>query len=1196
MAIRDLFGYSVVTAALAIAPLAAQANDMAADAGAHGQTSRTAPSRTPLMRYPTVHGDIVVFEAGGNLWKTSVHGGTATQLTNDSGFDEYAHFSPDGQWVAFTGWYQGNTDVYVVPASGGRVRRLTYHSINGAGDDGQLKPSPDNVVLGWTPDSQHVVFLSRRDSFNPQVKHAYTVPATGGLPTKLPIPWTGPLSFGGNDHTVAYNKLSRVYRPFHRKQYYGGQAQDIWTFDFKAHKSHRITHWKGADVWPMWSGDTIYFSSDRGPNHIQNLWAYQQKTKQFRQLTHFRTDDIDFPTLGGQKITFSDAGDLYVYDTKKNHLKKLDVRVPLNGVKAMPHWAKADGHIDQSAIAPNGHLAVFSARGALFTVPAKYGAAVTLTQNPAADQRDPAWSPDGQQIAYIGARGNHQALFVRPADGTGQPKALASGDDLSLHGPVSWSPDSRYVTYVDARQALWMVAVASGKRTKIARDTSKTRGNFVDLHWSPASDWLAFSRIIPHEIGHTDVGNMSAIYLYHLADHKLTRLGHGQYNDSEPVFSDDGKYLLFVSERLANPTYSNFDEVTAGLKSSGLYAATLAKNTASPIAPRLRSATEGLNKDKNDSSLSDHNPSQKTPSTSSDEPTADSAKASADTSGDDNEPDDKKKHEHANHKPLTIDIAGLMDRAVRLDVPPANIASVFEADGIVYYATEPSQTMDGPLAGEKAKLRAYDMDKRKDHTLATDVAHVTLSADGSTLFYQKKDDWTTRPASFTKDPGDDAIDQIDLSGVKRWVVPEAEWRTAYGESMRDVRDYFLNPALIHKIWPAIDDHYRKLLPRAATRRDVDWLIANAMGTPSESHMYVSHGDNGWKTPSNTTGDLGAEFALDKASGRYRIARIYHGDNTVPGYEAPLDQPGLKVKRGDYLLAINGRPLKAPINPYALLQGTAGQTISLTVAGAADGDTRHTIHVQPVDNAHKLYLLAWIRHNRKAVNRLSHGKIGYVYLEDMGATGMKEFMRQYYSQRNKAAIIFDDRWNLGGNIDSLLFDRIGRPLRGMFTNRYRSANPTPNAPMGYMAALINRGSASDGDIFAYGFKANHLGPTIGSRTWAGVRGYDGDFDLLGGGSLVISDDGMYGPDGKWIIENVGVSPDITVHNKPEALNAGHDAQLEKAVHVLMAKIHAQPKRYPEVPAWIPAFPPQPDYPACGSDRVGNGACNWQQPNG
>ncbi|RJS93070.1 S41 family peptidase [Salinisphaera sp. Q1T1-3] len=1173
--------WRVVCLAVLLAPMTAWAGT----APAAGDPSSAPPP--PLMRYPTVHGQTVVFEAGGNLWKTTTHGGTAVQLTDDPGFDEDAHFSPDGRWVAFTGRYQGNTDVYVVPAQGGRVHRLTFHSINQTPDgSGQLQTSDDNRVVGWTPKGDRIVFLSRRASFNPQVMHAYTVPVGGGLPTRLPVPWTGPLSFGANDHTIAYNQLANAYRPFHRKQYYGGQAQDIWTFDFKAGKSHRITHWKGADVWPMWAGDRIYFLSDRGADHIRNLWVYSQKTGHFRQLTHFDTYDIDFPTRGGHQIVFSNGGDLYLYDTNRHSLSKLDVQVPLDGKARLPYWAGIAGHIDDAALAPNGHLAVFSARGALFSVPAQYGSAETLTHDAAADDRDPAWSPDGQSIAFIRSKGDHQGIYVRPAAGSGPARQLVDADKLSVHGPLSWSPDSKKLTYVDADQRLWLVDAASGKCTKIARDPSATRGNFTDLSWSPGSDWLTFSKPIEDKRGNATLPGQRAIYLYHVTDSKLTRLGSGQYSDSDPVFTDDGKYLLFVSARIVNPTLSNFDEIVAGLKSDGLYAATLKKGTASPIAPRVRSATaadaqtdasktaddknaDGSDRNAGDSSANDH-ASGETPS------------------------GQRAKPKHAGgpgSKPLVIDVDHLMDRAVRLPVPDADISHVAEADGVVYYTTEPSQTIDGPLAGEKSQLRAYDMDKRKDLTLASEISHFAMSADGSTLLYQHSGDWLTRPAAFKKNPGGDAINHIDVAKAQRRVDPVPEWHTAYGEAMRDVRDYFLNPVYIAKIWPAIDARYRRLLDRAATRHDVDWLIANAMGSPGESHMYVRSGDENWTTAHDATADLGVRFALDKSSGRYRIARIFHGDNTVPGYTAPLSQPGLNVQSGDYVLAIDGQRLAAPTNPYRLLQGTYGQTITLKVASKPDGSDAHVIHVDPIANAEKLHLLAWIRHNREVVNRESDGQIGYVYLEDMEAEGMREFVRQYYSQQHKKAIIFDDRWNLGGFIDPMLFDRIDRQLNGMFTNRYRAVNPTPNAPMGYMAALINRGSASDGDIFAYMFRADHLGPTIGTRTWAGVRGYDGPFDLLGGGALVISDNGMYDDKGQWNVENVGVSPDVPVRNRPEDLNAGHDAQLDKAVQLMRSRIAEHPKTYPQAPDWMPAFPPQPDYPACGTPDVGEGACDW-----
>ncbi|WP_329742421.1 PDZ domain-containing protein [Dyella sp. A6] len=1093
-----------------------------------------------LIRYPTMHGDSVVFEAAGNLWRTTLKGGTATQLTSDSGFDMAPHYSPDGKWIAFTGWYQGNTDVYVIPADGGSVKRLTYHSMNTPVGKDKLSTSLDNIVLGWTPDSKDVVFLSRRTSFNPQVMHAFKVPLGGGLPRQLPLPWTGPLSFNTSGTEVAYNKLSRVFRPFHRKHYFGGQAQDIWTYDFKTGKSRQITHWKGADVWPMWHGNTIYFTSDRGPHGVQNLWSYSLDQNRFTQLTHFDTYDVDSPTLGDDGIAMSDGGDLYVYTFADRQLHKIDVRVPSNGIDEQPHWTNAGKAIDGAAIAPSGKLAVFSGRGALFTVPAKDGSTLTLTHDPAADERDPVWSPDGKQIAYILAKGRSQEIALRTAAG-GPPRLLTHDSVRSYHGPLTWSPDGNWLTYIDSAGHLWLQNVQNGTRYQVATDTS-SRQNFTDLTWSPGSDWIAFSRMLGN--------NKSGLFLYHVTDHHLHGISSGQFDDVTPAFSSNGKYLFFASDRLVNLAGGALDgSSTTNLDSSGLYAATLSKSTPSPLAPRQPAAAG--------TAASDHKK-------------------------------DSGKHAPKHTGPLHIDLDGLMSRAVQLPVPATNISSVVAANGVVYYTTQPNPVIGGHLTGEKPLLRAYDLKKRKDLTLDEGGQGLMLSADDSTLLYQSKGKWVLRPAGFNAKAKTQAL---DLSHLRRWVQPRAEWATIFGEAWRDVRDYFLNPDLIKAHWASMGQRYGRLLPRAASRDDVNWVIANMIGTFGESHMYVGGGDQGWKSPSTETADLGADFALDPASGRYRLTRIYHGDNTLPGYRAPLAQPGLKVSVGDYVLAINGQPLKAPMNPYALLNGTYGTTVSLRLSRQATGADAWTIRVRPVANATKLHLLAWIRHNRAVVDKLSGGKIGYVYLNDFESTGAHEFIRQYYSQLTKQGIIFDDRWNLGGSdaLEMSIFSRIARQLTDMFATRHGWTFPGPNAFYGYKALIYNRGSASNGDMFPYMFKTAHLGPIIGDRSWAGVRGLDGPFQLMDGGHLVISDNGMYSIHSKWVVENVGVIPDVTVHDDPGQLNQGHDAQLETTVDMLMKKIKAAPRLLPAPPPWTPAFPPQPAYPKC-TDRMNSTTCS------
>ncbi|MGC8724485.1 MAG: S41 family peptidase [Acidobacteriota bacterium] len=1084
-------------------------------------------SENALTRFPTLYGNEIVFESGGNLWRVSRQGGVAQRLTTDRGNDLMPRFSPDGRWIAFTGQYDGNTDVYVIPAEGGAPRRLTFHS--DVVEDAPMRWGPDNMVVTWTPDSKGIVFLSRRDTFNSWFGRLFVVPLEGGLPVRLPVDTAGLCTYSPDGTKLAMNRIFRNFRTW--KRYYGGLAQDVWIYDLHSHSCERVTDWKGTDTFPMWFGDTIYFASDRGPEGRLNLWAYDVKTKVFRQVTHFTDYDIDWPSLGNDGIVFQDGGDLYVMDLPSEQLHKLDVTVPSDDVRTRPRWVDASKDIMTFGIAPNGKRALFDARGEVFTVPEEHGNTRDLTQTSGAREMYPAWSPDGKWIAYVTDRTGEAEIAVRPADGSGEERLLTDRTKGYLYGP-HWSPDGSKVAFSDSDHVLWILDVASRQVTRVDQDRREEMHHFS---WSPDGLWLAYTKAGPQDMGSDDDAStyMGRIYLYNVKEAKSTLVSTGQTSDMEPLFSPDGKYLYFISARHENPVFSESEFNVATLKMDGIYVATLQAGEPSPFAPR---SDEGVVK------------------------SAEAPKEAAWKPG--------------VIAPIRIDLQGLAQRVVPLPIPAGDIRDLAAAAGRLYYLTVPLKSFDTPLPGEEPALHVFDMAKRKDEVLASPVGEYALSADGTTVLTKEKKVYTLESA-LAKGEGGESVKpvKLDLSRMKAFIDPVQEWKEMYGEAWRLERDFFVNPEMNGVNWDKVRVQYAKYLPLLACREDLNYIIGEMIGELHNSHTYVGGGDD-FKNPYVPTGLLGVDFGLDKAAGLYTFAKIYAGDNSKPSLRSPLTEPGVNVKAGDYLLAVNGHPLRAPTNPYSLFVNTLGTTVTLTVADDAAGKNRREVQVKPIPEELELRLKDWVDHNRAEVDRLSGGKIGYLYLTDMDETGMKEFIRQFYWQTPKEGLIIDDRWNGGGEIDQILLERLRRILIGMDTNREGERFTIPTQVLhGYMACLINHYSASDGDIFPYYFRKYGLGPVIGTRTWGGVRGIRGFWPLCDGGYVTIPEDALYGLHSQWVIENHGVDPDIKVDDMPGDVIAGKDAQLEKAVEVLMEKIKAKPMTLPAPPPHLPAYPPE-----------------------
>ncbi|AOX17838.1 S41 family peptidase [Kozakia baliensis] len=1079
-----------------------------------------------LMRYPSLHGESIVFVAHGNLWKAPRQGGAAQRLTADAGQDLMPRFSPDGKWIAFTASYQGNRDVYVMPANGGEARRLTYHSdiVPRAPD----RWGPDNLVTTWTPDSQAIVFLSRRKAWNSWLSQPYTVPLTGGLPTAMPLDQAGFMSFAPDGHTIALTRIFRDFRTW--KRYNGGLAQSLFRYDLDSRKLDRLTDWSDTSTQPMWFGRRIYFLSDHDAHRRANIWVLDLDTNKTHEVTHFNDFDVDFPSLGDNGLVFQQGGALWVMDLPSETLKRLDITVPDDGSRTMARpisvqkSIRAEDYAQQPdfALSPNGKRAALVARGDIFTLPAEHGAVRDLNNSSDADDDHPVFSPDGAQIAYTSDKGGEQQIWLRPANG-GAGKALTHFKDGYRYGPI-FSPDGKMLAFSDNLHRLWVTGL-DGPPTQVAQDPVN---EIHDQAFSPDGRYLAFSMTRPN--------HLSGLYLYEMSNGQLTPMG-GSEADSSPRFSKDGQHLFFLSQRQEHPLLDEHEFNAFSLRSKTLYVTTLSAKAPSPLPPRTDESGPATPKEEHKEATSpttEHKPDN-TPTTLA-----------------------------------TISPYGLMTRAVPVpDIAPG-IDRIYVGDDAIFYTTQPLESLDGKHPdGGKPGLHRYDLKARKDEVIVEDFAHLTLSEDGAHMLFQRKKDWFIADAKPKSEPHKLALDQM-----RAIVTPPKEWTAMYDEAWRMERDFFFNPQTNGVDWAQVHDDYARFVPLLGSSADLTYLLGSIQGELGNSHTYAQTAPDADPIPLVPTGLLGADYTLDEASGRYRIAHILAGDSSRPDYRAPLAQPGLNLQPGDYLLAIDGEELRAPDDPDRLLVGKKGP-VTLTIASELTSKRRDIV-VETVDSEMSLREQEWIDHNRAVVDRLSHGQIAYIYLSDMEALGMQQFIRQFYTQRDKRAVIVDDRFNGGGNIDEILLERLRRTLEGLDVDRDGASSTVPEQLInGPKVALINHYSASDGDIFPFYFRQYGLGKLIGTRSWGGVRGIRGMWPLLDGTAISIPEFALYNDKSQWVIENHGVDPDIVVEDEPADLLAGHDRQLETAVSTLMSQLANKPAGLPAPPAWLPAYPPGPE---------------------
>lgn len=1055
-----------------------------------------------LMRFPTIHGNQVVFSYAGDLYTVDKTGGTARKLTNNEGLEIFPKFSPDGKTIAFTGQYDGNTEVYIMPAEGGEPTRLTYTATLSR-DDLSDRMGPNNIVMTWK-DNETIVYRSRKESFNSFQGKLFEVSVKGGISKELPLPTGGFCSFSPDKKQLAYNQVFREFRTW--KYYRGGMADDISVYNFKSKETTKITDNDAQDIEPMWHGNVIYYISDR--DRTMNLFSYDTKTQQTKKLTNYDRYDIKFPSLGDDAIVYENGGYLYYYDLNAGVPTKIDVKIMNDFAASRPQWKDASKSIRGGSASPDGKRVVFGARGDVFTVPARSGFTRNLTKTNGVFERNEEWSPDGKYIAWISDATGETEIYMQVPDGSEEPVQLTKNADTYKFG-FQISPDSKKIAWTDQKKRLQYVDIDSKEVTLVKQIDD---GELRDYVWSPDSKWIAYAR--------PSIQKVTRIYAYNLDDKTTNPLTDEWFDSGDPSFSPDGKYLYFTSSRTFNPIYSWVEWNYAYRDMIKVYMTTLTKDTESPFELENDEAVVEDQDNKGDEAKKDEKPGE------------------------------GKDEEGLNVK---IDFDGIFDRVMEVSSEAGSYWNVTAVEGGVYYNRYKS-------GGNGSDWIYYNLENKEETELGNNIGF-SLSGSGKKMLVNEHGKWAVIDPPRTKVK---LGDFIDVSDVKLWLDPKKEWQQIFDESWRQMRDFFYDPNMHGLDWNDIYKKYNVLIPYVNDRYDLSYVIGEMIGELSVGHAYVSGGDR-IEAERIKTGLLGAQISRDK-SGYYRIDEILPGENWNKAVRSPLTEVGVDVKTGDYIIAVNGESVKDMDNIYRSLVGQAGEIVQLTVNSSPSDKDAHDVLVKPIGDESDLYYYKWVSDNIRKVNEASDGQIGYIHVPDMGPEGLNQFVKYCYPQLSKKALIIDDRGNGGGNVSPMIIERLRRELSMMQMGRNNVGSPKPDAMMlGPMVCLINGYSASDGDLFPYQFKKHDLGKLIGTRTWGGVVGIRGSLPFIDGGDLRKPEFAHYSANGSdWIIEGHGVDPDIVVHNDPALEYEGVDQQLNKAIEVLLNEIKSNPQSYPPVP--------------------------------
>jgi tricorn protease len=1120
---------------------------------AQGSSTAVATQAPLLLRNPSLSQDRIAFRYADDIWTVSRQGGVAERLTSDGQVVAGPIYSPDGAWIAYSAHLSGNNDAYIIPATGGVPRRVTWH------------PTGSNVV-GWSPDSKDILITSGAASYR-HYERLFRVHVDGtGVPEPLPLPSGFQASFSPDGRSLAYQPFTKWQPAW--KRYTGGQTTPIWIVDLKSLDLTKVPRENSNDSNPVWVGDSIYFLSDRsGP---VTLYRYDMFQKEVRQVVPNTGLDLKSFQAGPGGLVYEQFGAIHLLDTATNADKTVSIQIHGELASLVPHRVNlTPDEIQNAELSPTGARAVFEAHGEIFTVPAEKGDTRNLTQTSGVAERDPSWSPDGKTIAYFSDASGEYQLYLHDQSGFKAPAVIDLGPEPSFFYGPTWSPDSKHIAYSDKHLRLWYVDVPTGKPVLVDKGTFGSFGTNFGETWSPDSKWIAYQRDLDNQL--------NAIFLYSLETHKSTQVTDGMSDAFSPSFDPNGKYLYFLASTDDGPSKAGIDLSSLDrAQTNAAYVVVLAKYGSSPVPPesddeKIKDEEKKDDKkdaDNKDSDKKDTDKKDSDKKKDEDKKDADKDKKDSDKRDDSAKDSDKDKKDSDKPVEVKVDLENIGDRILSLPIPARNYGGVAVGKTGVLFLGEGApfgRSSDNGGSGIHAVWR-FTVEKRQPEVVLSDIDAFNLSFDGSKVLYARKTAWTIASADDLK-PGDGSPGKaLNMGGLETVVDPRAEWRQMYHETWRIERDFLYDPHTHGLSIPKIEAKYKPYLDGLASRSEFTYLSTEMLGEITIGHMFVGGPhmpDNGPKT-----GLLGADYKVEKD--RYRIAKILGGQNWTPGLASPLTLPGVYVHTGAYLLAVNGRELHAADNLYQFFDGTAGKQTILHIAYNPEGKDARDVTVVPIGDEDGLRNLDWIESNRRKVDELSGGKVAYVYMPNTGGAGYTNFNRYFYSQLNKQGLVLDERYNEGGLIADYVVDVLKRfPLSGAIERDGKPVHDPVGAIFGPKVMLINQNSGSGGDAMPWYFRKASVGKLVGTRTWGGLVGIGGYPSLLDNGYVMAPRYAIYGLNGQWEVENHGVAPDVPVEDLPKDEAAGHDRQLETGVQLVLEELKAHP--VPEIP-----IPPYPNY--------------------